>query len=61
MASLLELFTHIGKGEYIWFQVNAKPISVKENDFVKRGKKEVDKIMQRAKAQPAKQSGLVDF
>lgn len=60
LSTLLELISHIGKGEYIWFQVNALPISVKENDFVSRGKKEVDKIMQRTKPAPPK-SGPTDF
>jgi hypothetical protein len=47
LSSILELFSKMGKGEYIWFQINARPISVEENDFVSRGKKEVDRLLKR--------------
>ncbi|MDD5569235.1 MAG: hypothetical protein PHG23_02370 [Candidatus Pacebacteria bacterium] len=59
LASVLEQFAKIGKGEYIWIQLNAVPISPAENDYIARGKIEIDKILKRYK--PPKNEGIPSF
>ncbi|MFA5086813.1 MAG: hypothetical protein WC470_00730 [Candidatus Paceibacterota bacterium] len=48
LSNMLELFSKIGKGEYIWFQIIALPISPKEDPFVVNAKKEIDRLMFRS-------------
>jgi hypothetical protein len=47
LASLLEGLARLGKGEQIWIQIMARPVTVSENDYVRRGKEEVGKLVGR--------------
>lgn len=47
MANLLESLGKLKPGEQIWIQIIIKPISPKEDDWVKRGEKIIEKIMGR--------------
>jgi len=50
MANLLESLGKLRPGEQIWIQITVKPISPKENDWVERGQKILEKIMGRVPA-----------
>lgn len=47
LASLLEVISTLKKGEQIWIQMTIVPISVAENDYVKRGKDIIDVLLKR--------------
>lgn len=47
LASLLEGMTRLGKGEHLWIQILVTPITPAEDDYVKRGKEIVNKIVKR--------------
>jgi hypothetical protein len=47
LSSLFESISRITKGEQMWIQITMTPITVKEDNFVKRGKAEVDKLVNR--------------
>jgi len=47
LSSLFEMITRTTKGEQMWIQLTMWPISVKEDDFYKRGRAEVDKLANR--------------
>jgi hypothetical protein len=49
LSSLLEVISTLKKGEQIWIQITVVPISTKENDYVKRGKAVIDKLLKRTK------------
>jgi len=49
LSSLFETISKTSKGEQMWIQMTMWPISTKENDYVGRGKKEVDKLVNRNK------------
>ncbi|MBP6914040.1 hypothetical protein KBB74_00845 [Candidatus Parcubacteria bacterium] len=49
ISSLLEIISTLKKGEQIWIQVTVVPISVKENNYVKRGKEIIEVLLQRKK------------
>ncbi len=49
LSSLLETISTMKKGEQIWIQVVASPVSVVEDNYVKRGKDIVDKLLKRIK------------
>ncbi|MFA5013014.1 MAG: hypothetical protein WC520_00410 [Candidatus Paceibacterota bacterium] len=59
LGSLLEQYAQTGKGEHIWIQLTAKPISPKERPYVSAGKTEIDKITKRYK--PPKGNSLLAF
>jgi len=46
---LLEGMAKIGKGERIWVQIVATPITNDENNYVDRGKRKIDELVKRAK------------
>jgi uncharacterized protein YggT (Ycf19 family) len=50
MANLLESLGKLRPGEQIWIQITVKPITSKENDWVKKGEKILEKIMGRVPA-----------
>lgn len=50
LSSLLEIISTLKKGEQIWIQMTIMPISVKEVNFVKRGKEVIDVLVKRTKA-----------
>jgi len=45
MANLLESLGKLRPGEQIWIQMTIKPITIEENDWVKKGEKIIQKIM----------------
>lgn len=47
MANLLESLGRLKPGEQIWIQIIAKPLTPKEDNWVKRGEKIVEKLMGR--------------
>jgi hypothetical protein len=49
LSSLLEVMATLKKGEQIWIQITVVPISVKEDDYVKRGKDIINKLLKRTK------------
>ncbi len=49
LSSLLEVIATLKKGEQLWIQMTAVPISVKENNYVKRGKDIIDVLLKRKK------------
>jgi len=55
LASLMEGMVRLGKGEHLWIQFMPKPITVKEDDYVQRGKEIIRKLIGRPdKAPPGK-------
>ncbi|MFA5755282.1 MAG: hypothetical protein WC909_02920, partial [Candidatus Paceibacterota bacterium] len=60
LSSLFETISRMNKGEQMWIQLTMWPISPKENDYVGRGKKEVDKLVSRPGALE-KKSIISDF
>lgn len=60
LSSLFETISRMNKGEQMWIQLTMWPISPKENDYVGRGKKEVDKLVSRPEALE-KKSIISDF
>jgi len=50
LSSLLETISTMKKGEHLWIQIVAAPISVAEDNYVKRGKEVIDKLLKRTKA-----------
>ncbi len=57
VSNILELFSKLKKGEYIWFQITALPIQNKEDNFLDRGAREIDRLMKREK--PAKSNPFI--
>ncbi|MFH1656891.1 MAG: hypothetical protein ABH919_00255 [bacterium] len=49
LAPLLEGMSKLGRGEQLWVQIMAKPITAAEYDFPKKGKIEVNKLVKRPK------------
>lgn len=47
IANLLESLGKLGPGEQIWIQITTKPLTPKEDDWVKKGEKIIEKIMGR--------------
>jgi len=47
LATLLEAMTRLGKGEHLWIQFLVTPITPAEDDYIKRGKEVVNKIVKR--------------
>jgi len=47
MATLLEGLGTMGPGEQLWIQMVFKPVSIKENDFDKRGREIANKLAKR--------------
>lgn len=47
LSSLLEVISTLKKGEQLWIQMTVVPISVKENNYVKRGKDIIDVLLKR--------------
>ncbi len=47
LSSLLEVISTLKKGEQLWIQMTVVPISVKENNYVKRGKDIIDILLKR--------------
>lgn len=47
VATLLEGMAMLKPGEQLWIQIAVKPVSVAENDFVKRGRAIADKLAKR--------------
>jgi len=45
MANLLESLGSLKKGEQLWIQILAVPLTPKENDWVKRGEKVIERLM----------------
>jgi len=61
MATLLEGFGTLGPGEQLWIQIAASPVSIVENNFVDRGRKEADRLAKRpeeAKQKPILQEAF---
>jgi hypothetical protein len=52
ISTLIEGLTRIKKGEQLWLQIIALPITNGENDYVDRGKAFMDKIFKRTKEKP---------
>jgi len=48
LSALFESISRTTKGEQMWIQITMNPISTKEDDYVKRGKEEVNKLANRA-------------
>ena len=57
LATLLEGMGTLGPGEQLWVQIAFKPITTKENDFDKRGRKIADKLAKRP--EKAKQKSIL--
>ncbi len=53
LSPLLELFAKVGKGEHLWFQIIALPISPIENNYVARAKKEIEYKLLKRKEEPS--------
>lgn len=47
LASLMEGMSRLGPGEHLWIQFMAKPITVKEDDYVTRGREIINKLVGR--------------
>ena len=47
LAALLEGLARFEKGEQLWIQIMAKPITVVEDDYIQRGKDEINKLVGR--------------
>jgi hypothetical protein len=62
LSNILELFSSIGKGEYMWFQLNAQPVAPdpKEVDFKKAAQREIDLLMKRVKPDDKKKNSFWD-
>jgi len=56
LSSLLEVISTLKKGEQIWIQMTVVPISVKENNYVKRGKDIIDVLLKRKEEKREKDS-----
>ena len=52
MLSLLEGMAKLKDGEQMWVQIIASPVTNAENNYVDRGKAEIDKLVKRAKKIP---------
>ena len=52
LASLVEGLVRLGPGEHLWIQIMPKPITVKEDDYVTRGKEIIRKLIGRPDKAP---------
>jgi len=52
LASLMEGLVRLGKGEHLWIQIMPKPITMREDNYVKRGKEIINKLVGRPDKAP---------
>jgi hypothetical protein len=57
MSAMLEIMSKIGKGEQIWYQIQAKPIV--DSDWIPAAQDEIDKLTERYKA--PERGGIIGF
>lgn len=61
LAALLEGLARLEKGEQIWIQMMARPVSVAENNYIQRGKTEINRLVGRPEAPAGRKSLFREF
>ena len=59
LAALLEGLSQSGPGEQVWVQMRIKPVTVGENNYKERAKKEVNKLANRPEYKAPKKAPII--